>query len=122
MFDLKQGTKEQLIRDFLIPDCQPKDYLDSPTYKGLQYLLETHLNDSPYYVYDPEMQNDNENKAQEFVDNLYKKAPWKNLSHLKIGDTYHFVKEWVCPTVTVIAVSYHGCSYQGAQTIYFIQE
>ena len=126
MYDLKQGSKEQLIADFLQPENQPQDYLDSPTYKGLQYLLEAHLNDCTYYVYDPEVQV-NEGAAK-FVEGLHENHKWELLAHLKIGDTYHFVNQlvtgagWSAKPITVVAVSYHGSPFLGAQTIYFIRE
>ena len=119
-YDLPTGRKKQLIADFLQPENQPQDYLNSPAYKGLQYLLEAHLNDKTYGVYDPEVQV-NEGAAK-FVEGLHENHKWELLAHLKIGDTYHFVNQLVFPEVTVVAVSYHGSHFQGAQTIYFIQE
>ena len=64
MHDLKQGSKEQVIQDFLMPSYQPD--LEDPIYKGLEFLLNTYLPDGTYHVYDQELNYENKNELKLF--------------------------------------------------------
>jgi len=117
MYDLKQGSKEQVIQDFLMPEYQPD--LNDPIYKGLEFLLNTYLPDGTYHAYDPELLNCENNKAAAFVSDL---KQGNKIAYFQHQDVYHTVCEYTQGKTTVIAVSYHGCPFSSASTVYFIKE
>ena len=116
MHDLKQGSKEQVIQDFLMPSYQPD--LEDPIYKGLEFLLNTYLPDGTYHVYDQELNYENK-KAAAFVGDL---KQGKQIAKFKHHDVYHIVYEYTQGKTKIIAVSYNGCPFSSALTIYFIRE
>ena len=124
MFNLPNGSKEQIIAEWLHPELEPD--LEDPVYKGLEFLLTTYLPDGKYHVYDPEAHHTNQ-EANDFVHENSKVCGSDHnsveLGRVAHGDVTHSIyKRADCKGVEVFTLSYNNCSLMGGLPVYFIKE
>tara|TARA_R100000781_G_scaffold52700_1_gene34528 strand:+ start:208 stop:561 length:354 start_codon:yes stop_codon:yes gene_type:complete len=117
MFDLPSGSKEQVIADFLQPEYQPD--LEDPIYKGLEFLLNTHLPDGNYYVWDTELNHTNQ-AAAEFV--RARPTHGNRVAQLTYVDVTHDFYTNECKGQTVFTLCYDCCPFSSGLVIHFIKE
>ena len=135
MFNLPNGSKEQIIAEWLQPELQPD--LEDPVYKGLEFLLTTYLPSGNYHMYDEEVHHTNQ-AANDFVhepnlNELFGKCVSVNprshygkarewLAQVKLGDVTHDIYTRELGGHQVITLSYNNCSLMSGLQVHFIKE